>query len=128
MVQVKPEYSPSHSECHPDYSPPTITNSPHTAASQFDSPNSNPQMGHSQLDYIPLLASRPSAPPSTMILMAGNNAKCETIPLLHAHAPVSASSFYPAPSSSNQQQQEQPHYEVTFVDAISIDMSKKSTK
>lgn len=40
-VQVKQEYSPSHSGCHLDYTPPTTTNSPHIAAPQFDSPSYN---------------------------------------------------------------------------------------
>lgn len=139
MVQAKPKYS-THSDNHNfDYTPSTMTNSPHTAAPQLDSPNSNPQMGHAQLDFIPLPTTRPSAPPqaSTTIPMVGEDAKWETtaslpyvVPPPVASASASFATSYPVPPSPNQtQQQEQPHYEnVTFVEATRIDMKKEKYK
>ncbi|KAG0088739.1 hypothetical protein BGZ93_003082 [Podila epicladia] len=135
IVRAKP-----HSEYHNfDYTPSTTTNSPHTVAPQFDSPNSNPQIGHAPLDFIPLPTTLPSAPPqvSTTIPMADDDAKWETTPSLpyvvpHPTASASASSAtsYPVPPSYYQtQQQEQPHYEnVTFVETTPIDMKKEKYK
>ncbi|KAG0350330.1 hypothetical protein BG005_010138 [Podila minutissima] len=135
MAQV-PEYSPSHSEYHrPDHisSTTVTTNSPHTAPPRFDSPNPNPQLGHAQLNFIPMPNSPPSAPsyPSTIIPDADDDAKYETsmsTPLTmfdpqhssstpaHPHPPTPA----PAPLASHVDKHK--HFEnVTFVDAAPMD-------
>ncbi|KFH69811.1 hypothetical protein MVEG_04615 [Podila verticillata NRRL 6337] len=123
-VNVHPEYSQQHSISSPsstyqhlDYPSSTTTNSPHTATIQYDSPNPNPQLGHVQLDFIPLPTAQPSAPPQP-----------STIPLPYVAPPAPLPSVpYPVPPSVITQQQPQ-HENVTFVDATPIDMSNENYK
>ncbi|KFH69683.1 hypothetical protein MVEG_04489 [Podila verticillata NRRL 6337] len=129
-VYAKPEYSQQHSIRSPssDYqhldhssSSSATTNSPHTAALQYNPPNPNPQLNHVQLDFIPLPTTRPSAPPQP---------STAPLPYVAPPAPVPSPSSvpYPVPTSANSQQQ-QPQYEnVTFVDATPIDMSNEKYK
>ncbi|KAG0077806.1 hypothetical protein BGZ92_001771 [Podila epicladia] len=112
------------------YSPSSSANAPHTATLQYDSPNPNPQLGNVQLDFIPLPTTRPSAPPQPSTAVPIVEARHEAVPLPYIVPPPPSSPVsvpYPVPPSPNVQQQSQ-YENVSYVDAIPIDMSKEKYK
>ncbi|KAG0088738.1 hypothetical protein BGZ93_003081 [Podila epicladia] len=143
MAQA-PESS-SHSDFHrPDHTSfvTVTTGSPHTTPPRYDSSNPNPQLGHGQLDFIPMPNSPPSAPSysSTEIPDADDDAKYETsmsTPLTMfdpQNSPSTPAHQYPTPTpvptspAFHAEKRENFEY-VTFVDTAPMDekVYKKSS-